>query len=86
MLLRGSWKVGHVYELTVSRDGQIRSGKVLLQNKKTRNRPLNLLYPIECSKETETKDRKNQSTESDECVLPENQRDLLIAGSTINSS
>jgi hypothetical protein len=45
----------------------------LLQNKKILNRPLNLLYPIECSKETETNDRKNQSTESDKSVLSESE-------------
>ncbi|XP_062582984.1 uncharacterized protein LOC134244753 [Saccostrea cucullata] len=71
-LPRGTWKVGRLCELTVSRDGQIRSGKVLLPNKKTLNRPLNLLYPIECSKETESNDRKDQSTESDKSVSSEN--------------
>ena len=60
-LPRGSWKIGRICELRTSQDGQIRSGRVLLPNKKTLNRPLNLLYPIECSKETETKDRENTS-------------------------
>ena len=60
-LPRGSWKIGRICELRTSQDGQIRSGRVLLPNKKTLNRPLNLLYPIECSKEAETKDRENAS-------------------------
>ncbi|VDI59007.1 Hypothetical predicted protein [Mytilus galloprovincialis] len=47
-LPRGSWKIGRICQLVVSRDGQIRSGKVMLPNKKTLNRALNMLYPIEC--------------------------------------
>ncbi|CAG2201755.1 unnamed protein product [Mytilus edulis] len=45
-LPRDSWKIGRICQLTVSRDGQIRSGKVMLPNKKTLNRALNMLYPI----------------------------------------
>ena len=42
-LPRGSWKIGRICKLRTSQDGQIRSGRVLLPNKKTLNRPLNLL-------------------------------------------
>ena len=67
-LPRGSWKVGRLCELTVSQDGEIRSGKVLLPTKRTLNRPLNLLYPIECSNRTESgnseQTAENQRTES----------------------
>eukprot|EP00105_Crassostrea_gigas_P041581 XP_019925729.1 PREDICTED: uncharacterized protein LOC109619637 [Crassostrea gigas] len=76
-LPRGSWKIGRLCELTVSRDGEIRSGKVLLPSKKTLNRPLNLLYPIECSKDTETKNSENpvenQSTASNKSMAYEDQ-------------
>ena len=54
-LPHGNWKIGRICELRTSQDGQIRSGRVLLPNKKTLNRPLNLLYPIECSKEMRPK-------------------------------
>ncbi|CAG2200118.1 unnamed protein product [Mytilus edulis] len=39
-LPRGSWKIGRICQLVVSGDGQIRSGKVMLPNKKTLNRAL----------------------------------------------
>nr|XP_022295062.1 uncharacterized protein LOC111105185 [Crassostrea virginica] len=67
-LPRGSWKVGRLCELTVSEDGEIRSEKVLPLTKRTLNRPLNLLYPTECSDRTESgnseQTAENQRTES----------------------
>ncbi|XP_056016812.1 uncharacterized protein LOC130053511 [Ostrea edulis] len=66
-LPRGNWKIGRLCELIVSRDGEMRSGKVLLPSKRTINRPLNLLYPIECSEKSDSKKSvetsANQSTE-----------------------
>lgn len=47
-LPRGAWRMGRIKELIKSRDGQIRSAKVLLPNNKTIGRPINLLFPIEC--------------------------------------
>ena len=47
-LPRGTWRIGRIKELIVSRDEQIRSAKVLLPNNKTIGRPINLLFPIEC--------------------------------------
>ena len=47
-LPRGSWRMGRIMDLVTSRDGQIRSAKVLLPSKKIIGRPLNLLYPLEC--------------------------------------
>ena len=46
-LPRGMWRIGRIYELIESRDGHIRSAKVLL-------RPLCSLYPIECQKTDDT--------------------------------
>ncbi|VDI20783.1 Hypothetical predicted protein [Mytilus galloprovincialis] len=43
------WKIGRICQLVVGRDGKIRSGKVMLPNKKNLNRALNMLYPIECN-------------------------------------
>ena len=37
-----------ITELISSSDGKIRAAKVLLPTKKVLNRPLNLLYPLEC--------------------------------------
>ncbi len=48
-LPRGCWKTGRIVELIVSRDGNIRSVKVRLPSGKVLGRPLNLIYPIECS-------------------------------------
>ena len=50
---RGCWRVGKITELIGSGDGNIRSAKILLPTRKLINRPLNLLYPIECSEEEE---------------------------------
>ncbi|CAG2200034.1 unnamed protein product [Mytilus edulis] len=58
-----SWKIGRICQLVVSRDGQIRSGKVMLPNKKNLNRALNMLYPIECEELNE--DLTNSDTEKD---------------------
>ena len=44
---RGAWKIAKIQELIISRDGEIRSAKVLLPSGITVNRPLNLLYPLE---------------------------------------
>ena len=49
---RGSWKLGRIIELITSNDGQIRAAKVRLANKNVVNRPLKLLYPLECKKES----------------------------------
>ena len=47
-LPRGSWRLGGIEELVNIRDGEIRSAKVLLPSRKVIERPLKLLYPIEC--------------------------------------
>ena len=44
----GSWKIGKIIELLPNSEGKVRVAKVLLATKSTVNRPLNLLYPIEC--------------------------------------
>ena len=46
---RGSWKTAKVIELNESKDKAIRSARVQLPSKKMLNRPLSLLYPLECS-------------------------------------
>ena len=48
-LPRGTWKTGRIKELVKSRDGELRTAVIRLPSKKTINRPLKLLYPIECS-------------------------------------
>ena len=44
----GVWKLAKITELISSNDGKIRAAKVLLLTRKLLNRPLNLLYPLEC--------------------------------------
>ncbi|XP_061176062.1 uncharacterized protein LOC133185013 [Saccostrea echinata] len=76
-LPRGSWKIGKICDLTVSQDGQFRSGKVMLPNKRTLNRPLNLLYPIECNDNSDHGDsdaNKEKPTVSDIPPLPRAKR------------
>ena len=45
---RGSWKLGKVQSLIPSQDGEIRAATILLPSKRSLNRPINLLFPIEC--------------------------------------
>ena len=47
-LPRGVWKMAKITELISSNDGKIRGAKVLLPSKKVLNRPLTLLYQLEC--------------------------------------
>ena len=46
-LPRGKWRTGKLHELIISRDGKVRSAKVLLPPQKWIGRPLNLLFPID---------------------------------------
>ena len=50
-LPRGNWRIGKNTELMTSFDEQVRAAKVVLATKRVISRPLNLLYPIECSNE-----------------------------------
>ena len=59
-LPRGCWRIGRITELISSRDQHVRSAKVLLPSKKIIGRPLNLLYPIECSEKEEVEDKQKR--------------------------
>jgi hypothetical protein len=61
-LPRGTWKLATVKKLIRSKDLQIRSAELMLPSKKTLTRPLNLLYPLECST---AKPCENDSTVKD---------------------
>ena len=54
-LPRGKWKIGKILELIKGRDQAIRSAKVLISPNKVFHRALNLLYPIECPEEQNTR-------------------------------
>ena len=69
---RGSWRLGKIVELITSNDGNIRAAKILLATRNVVNRPLNLLYPLECGdsfkditnkESTEDKDAQEKSSE-----------------------
>lgn len=47
-LPRSRWKVGKIVELFMGKDQRIRSAKVFVSPHTNLNRPLSLLYPIEC--------------------------------------
>ena len=51
----GSWKFGKMIESIITNDGNVRAAKVLLPIRNVVNRPVNLLYPLEC--ESEHKDQ-----------------------------
>ena len=46
---RGSWKLARIVELISSKDGKVRSARVMLPTKRILSRPLSLLYPLETS-------------------------------------
>ena len=54
---RGSWRIGKIVELIFNSEGNVRAAKVLLPARNTINRPLNLLYPLECHEENITEDK-----------------------------
>lgn len=51
----GSWKFGKMIESIITNDGNVTAAKVLLPTRNVVNRPVNLLYPLEC--ESEHKDQ-----------------------------
>ena len=55
-LPRGSWKLGRIKNMITSQDGEQRAAKVTLPSHKIINRPLKLLYPIECPQLVEEDD------------------------------
>ena len=59
-LPRGCWRIGRITEMISSRDQHVRSAKVLLPSKKIIGRPLNLLYPSECSEKEEVEDKQKR--------------------------
>lgn len=62
---RGTWKLGMIEELITSNDNEVRAATVRTASGKLLNRPLNFLYPLECSEVNE------KPTESDEPVVDE---------------
>ena len=71
-LPRGSWKLGKIVELITSNDGNIRAAKVLLSTKNVVNRPLNLLYPLECEYEHQQMLRETPKIEQTDPNIKEN--------------
>ena len=67
---RRAWKIGRINEFIFNKEGHIRAAKVIFPNKCSINRPLDLLYPLECD-DKENKDAdistemKNERMNSD---------------------
>ena len=55
---RGAWKIGKINELIFNKEGHVRAANVILLNKRSVNRPLNLLYPLNCD------DKKNKDADT----------------------
>ena len=64
--------MGRIKELIQSRDGQVRSAKILLPNNKVIGRPINLLFPIECP----TTDGAEETTRGNDSVNTNEQNDV----------
>lgn len=84
-LPRGCWRMGKVLELVKSRDGLLRSAKVMLPSGKVLGRPLNLLYPVECQtnerdQATKGPNRSNETTQGQK--TSETQRSVRKASIT----
>lgn len=62
---RGSWRLGKITELIRSNDGNIRAAKVRLATRNIVNRPLKLLYPLECENNFDDAPR-NRETEGED--------------------
>jgi len=74
-LPRGAWKLAKVKELVQSNDGQIRSATVILPSKRILIRPLNLLFPLECSSSGPIGDG---SVTNDDCTKGKNTSDDVL--------
>ena len=64
-LPRGNWRIGKITELMTSFDEQVRAARIMLASKRIISRSINLLYPTECSRETD----RNQEGNDDRTQL-----------------
>jgi len=71
LIPRGSWKLGRIKKLYTSQDGRVRSAQVQTTNGKNLNRPLCLLYPLECGTENELEEDNMQLTGEEETINKE---------------
>jgi hypothetical protein len=85
---RGSWKLGHISKLVISKDGECRSAKVKLASGNTIGRPLNQLYPVEVSGERTNEQKKDtniQKSRSEQPVLETEKRTKRTAAVKANA-
>ena len=71
---RNAWKLGRIVSLNKSTDGNIRSAKLKISSGKYVNRPLSLLYPIECPAGSESAQQADQNAlneDEQERMLPQ---------------
>ena len=80
-LPRGSWKIGKIVEMIPSSDGNIRAAKVLLPTRNIINRPMNLLYPLECENEENQQD--DSDAKNDQNKVQEINNDKIIDNETV---
>ena len=57
---RGTWKLGMIEELITSKDNEVRAATVRTASGKLLNRPLNFLYPLECSEVSENQPNRTK--------------------------
>ena len=65
-LPRGSWRIGKIEDLLLNSEGKVRAAKVRLAAGNTINRPLNLLYPLECQETNHEDVIKNDKTDDEQ--------------------
>ena len=73
-LPRGSWRIGKIEDLLLNSEGKVRAAKVRLAAGNTINRPLNLLYPLECQETNQEDVITNEKTEDEQKQDDETER------------
>ena len=67
---RGKWKTAMIEALIKSDDNQVRTVKLRLSSQRIICRPLNLIYPLECTQLSETVDKVEEVKQQETSDVP----------------